>query len=99
MQADYAESFDREMGCTEAELRQWLPGAARGRPVTFGATGASVAIEGGRLALEWATLPPRQIALLRTPRLAVRFEFIGVDATARREFMRYFDLYTQRGGG
>ena len=99
MQADYPPRFEREMGCTEAELRQWLPGAARGRLVTFGATGASVAIDDGRLVLAWATLPPRQIALLRMPRLTVRFEFIGVDATARREFMRYFDLYTQRGGG
>ena len=99
MQSHYPEAFDREMGCTEGELRQWLPGAARGRAVTFGVTGASVAIEGGRLALEWATLSPRQIALLRMPRLAVRFEFTGVDAAGRHEFMRYFDLYTQRGGG
>ena len=99
MQAHYPDSFDREMGCTEPELRQWLPGASRGRAVGFGASGAIVTIDGGRLSLAWATLPPRQIALLRMPRLAVRFEFIAIDAAARREFMRYFDLYTQRGGG
>jgi hypothetical protein len=29
----------------------------------------------------------------------VRYRFDGVPAAARREFMRYFDLYTQRGGG
>jgi hypothetical protein len=33
------------------------------------------------------------------PRLGVSYRFDGVDTEARREFMRYFDLYTQRGGG
>lgn len=99
MQADYAERFDREMGCTEPELRQWLPGATRGRPLTFSPSGAIVAIDAGRLSLEWAAMPPRQIALLRLPRLAVSFAFSGIDTAARHQFMRYFDLYTQRGGG
>ena len=99
MQANFAERFDREMGCTEAELRRWLPGAARGRTVTLSRSGASIAIDTGQLTLEWASLPPRQMALLRVPRLAVNFVFVGVDTAARHAFMRYFDLYMQRGGG
>ena len=99
MQGHYAEAFDREMGCTADELMQWLPGASRARPVLVNGQGARIAIDGGALELRWQTLPPRQIALLRMPRLAVQFRFTGIDEASRRAFMRYFDLYTQRGGG
>ncbi len=99
MQAHYPESFDREMGCTAAELLQWLPGAVQGRSVKAAEGQATVAIDAGQLMLVWHTLPPRQIALMRIPRLAVSFRFNGVDEAPRQGFMRYFDLYTQRGGG
>jgi hypothetical protein len=49
--------------------------------------------------LAWHALPPRQIALMRIPRLAVSFRFSGIDEATLQSFMRYFDLYTQRGGG
>ncbi|MFT3957168.1 MAG: hypothetical protein QM722_23140 [Piscinibacter sp.] len=60
---------------------------------------AEVAIGAGRLELAWRELPPRRIALMRMPRLAIAFHFEGVGETERQRFMRYFDLYTQRGGG
>ena len=44
-------------------------------------------------------LPPRRLGIVQLPRMAVRYHFDGVDDAARNEFMRYFDLYTQRGGG
>jgi hypothetical protein len=99
MQAHYPASFDREMGCTEAELRRWLPGASNGRPVELADGLARVLVDAGELSLAWQTLPARQIALLRMPRLAVSFRFSAVDEASRQDFMRYFDLYTQRGGG
>jgi hypothetical protein len=105
MQAHYPEFFEREMGCTEAELRQWLPGACKGRPVEAGEPlepgggTARVPVGAGHLSLAWRVLPPRQIALLRVPRLAVAFRFDGVEEGLRHDFMRYFDLHTQRGGG
>ena len=99
MPGDCPEAFDREMGCTEAELLQWLPGASRGRPLTLGSHTARVSIDAGQLVLTWQAQRPRQIALLCVPRLAVSFCFLGVSETSRRDFMRYFDLYTQRGGG
>jgi hypothetical protein len=99
MQAHYPEAFDREMGCTEAEWLVWLPGAVKGRPVEAAGGRARVAIGTGQLMLAWHILPPRQIALMRIPRLAVSFRFSGVDEAPREAFMRYFDLYTQRGGG
>jgi hypothetical protein len=93
-------AFEREMGCTADELRGWLPGASRGAPIAWRADGADVQLAGGALALRWTALAPRRIALISLPRLAVRFAFdAGIGADERRRFLRYFDLYTQRGGG
>lgn len=99
MQARYEAQFAREMGCTEADLLQSLPGAVKGRALTLSSGGAEVVIDAGRLVLRWQTLPMRQIALIRLPRLAISFEFVDVGDEARQAFMRYFDLFTQRGGG
>jgi hypothetical protein len=99
VQSHYPPSFEREMGCTEREWLSWLPGAVREHALTLTSGQAGVAIGSGRLLLHWQTLPPRQIALARFPRLAVKFRFEDLDDTARQTFMRYFDLYMQRGGG
>jgi hypothetical protein len=99
VQSDYPSSFEREMGCTEREWLSWLPGAVREHVLTLSAGQAVVAIGSGRLLLHWQTLPPRQIALARFPRLEVSFRFDGLDDAARQTFMRYFDLCMQRGGG
>ena len=93
-------SFEREQGFTAAEWQRCLPGAVGKRRLALTSPGRAVVdIGAGTLALSWTVLPPRRIALLSMPRLAVCYRFDGVDADARREFMRYFDLYTQRGGG
>jgi hypothetical protein len=99
MAASMPAAFDREMGCTADELRAWLPGAAGDHALTLRAGEAEIAIGPGRLRLAWQDLPPRRIALLTMPRLAVQFRFEDVGEAARRDFMRRFDLYTQRGGG
>jgi hypothetical protein len=99
MQAWYAERFEREMGCTEAEWLRWLPGAVGDRPVTRVPGAARVAIDGGALQMQWRVLPERRIALMRLPCLAVGFAFDGIDDASRQRFMRHFDRFTQRGGG
>ena len=99
MQAHYAFAFEREMGCTEAELRGWLPGASRQRPITWHADGAELALDGGAVSITWQRAEPRRIALIVLPRLQVRFEARGIDAAAWQSFMHYFDQYTHRGGG
>lgn len=101
MIAEDRERFEREYGCTEREWLSWMPGATGGQALRHepGAARLEVAFEGGRLHVEWQVLPPRVIALMRLPRLSVRFAFEGVAAAARREFLRRFDLYLQRGGG
>jgi len=94
--------FEREQGYTDSEWLRCLPGAVGPHALALPAPGrARVTLAGGlgTMQLHWTVLPPRRIALLSVPRLAVRFEFDGVPAEARREFMRWFDLYTQRGGG
>jgi hypothetical protein len=99
VQAHYAASFERDMACTQAEWQRWLPGATGGLPLHQDTDQATVTLAPGHLQLTWQELPPRQIALIRLPRLGVRFEFVGVGDAERQRFMRYFDLYTQRGGG
>ncbi|HEX5633596.1 MAG TPA: hypothetical protein VFX50_10215 [Gemmatimonadales bacterium] len=99
MPGDPPARFEREMGCTEAEWLQWLPAAVGGRPLGLESGRAVVRLEDGTLELRWRALPPRVIALLRIPRLQVAFAFEGVGGARRAEFMRHFDLFTQRGGG
>ncbi len=100
MQSSYPSEFTREQGCTEAEWLGWLPGAVRTHKLERPAPGqARVTIGQGVLLLDWQALPPRQIAMARFPRLMVRFRFESLGEGERLAFMRYFDLYMQRGGG
>lgn len=99
MQSWYPERFEREMGCTEDELLRWLPGALDGAVLRFGPGQVQARFDAGSATLSWRSLPPRRIALLVMPRLAVAFSFEGLDDQARQRVMRRFDLYTQRGGG
>lgn len=99
MQSNYPARFERDMGCTETEWLGWLP-AAMG-DVAWQREDAQVQarLAQGRLAIEWRVETPRVIALMRIPRLWVRFDFDGVSEAERHRFMRRFDLYMQRGGG
>lgn len=99
MQSWYPERFEREMGCTEEELLRWLPGALDGARLTLVPGRAQARFDSGELQLDWQPLPPRRIALLAMPRLAITFAFTGLDDAQRQRVMRRFDLYTQRGGG
>ncbi len=87
------------MGTTEAEWLTALPRALGEHTCTLAPGQAEVQIGEGRLLLRWHVLPPRVIALLRMPRLAVQFEFEGLADEARERFMKRFDLTLQRGGG
>lgn len=99
MQSHYPERFEREMGCTEAEWLRWLPGAVGEHFWKLQQGSAGVRIGDGALGLKWQEGEPREIALVRMPRLLVQFRFAGVDDAARQAFMTRFDLFMQRGGG
>lgn len=99
VQSFYPETFERDMACTEAEWLAWLPAALGDHRHALDEGAARVQIGAGELVLQWRAQPPRVIALLRLPRLAVRFAFHEVPEAQRLAFMQRFDLYTQRGGG
>ncbi|HEX5675918.1 MAG TPA: hypothetical protein VFX83_11075 [Azonexus sp.] len=97
---EFPERFEREQTVSEADWLRCLPGAVRGHALALPAPGcALVGIGAGTLELAWTMLPPRRLGLLQLQRMAVSYRFVGVDGAARSDFMRYFDLYTQRGGG
>jgi hypothetical protein len=92
-------ALQREMGCTREEFLRWLPGATRHAPMQLHAD--KVVVHAGAVTVEisFTQAPPRRIALVSMPVLKVSFRFSGAGASAYRDFMAYFDLYTKRGGG
>jgi hypothetical protein len=99
MQDFYAERFEREMGCTEAEWLMWLPRAIGDHHWKQQVGAAGVRIGDGALGLKWQVGAPRVIGLISIPVLKVSFRFAGLDDQERYAFMKRFDLYMQRGGG
>jgi len=99
MQSDYAEAFDREMGCTEREWLASVPRALGQHAHQFADRELTVRIGAGQLRVSWEVGEPRVIALARIPRLLVHFCFTGLDDAQRLAFMQRFDLHMQRGGG
>ena len=99
MQSDYAACFERDMGRTEAEWLGWLPAAVGNWPWQQVGQEVRVALAGGQLRIAWRPEAPRLIGLIRIPRLIVQFSFSSLNGEQRRDFMKRFDLYMQRGGG
>jgi len=99
MQSAYAEAFEREMACTEADWLRWLPQAIGAHEWRRDAASVVVGIGAGSLIIDWHVGEERVIAQIRLPRLRVRFRFGHVAAEERHAFMKRFDLYMQRGGG
>lgn len=95
-----APRFTRDHSCTEPDWLRCLPGAVGSHALQLGPPGtATVTIGAGCLHLAWQVQPPRRIALAQFPRLLVDYRFENLDEAERASFMRYFDLYIQRGGG
>ena len=99
MQAHYAEIFERDAGCTEAEWLGWLPAALGDNHWQRTSQLVRVVIGPGSLQIAWQPAPARSLGQIRIPRLLVRFAFTGLDERQRHVFMQRFDLYMQRGGG
>jgi hypothetical protein len=92
-------ALQREMGCTREEFLRWLPGATRHAPMQMHADKAVVRTGAVTVEISFTQAPPRRISLVSMPVLNVSFRFSGAEASAYRDFMAYFDLYTKRGGG
>jgi hypothetical protein len=89
----------REMGCTREEFLRWLPGATRHAPMQMNADKAVVHVGEATVEISFAPAPARRIGWVSIPVLQVSFRFSGARASAYRDVMTYFDLYTSRGGG
>lgn len=100
---DLSQAFTRTMGCSVGELTGWLPRALPDASLAIaidsdsGSCRASYA--DGELLIEWHSLAPRQIALLRVPQLEVRFTYSRLELAHREAIQTYFDRAMQRGGG
>ncbi len=96
-----AEEFvlQREMGCTREEFLRWLPGATRHAPMQLHGDRALIQAGDATIEIAFIQAAPRTLGRVSLPVLEVSFRFVGVTEQARREFLRYFDLYTKRGGG
>ncbi len=99
MQSFYAEKFERDMGCTEADWLRLLPAAVGDNHWKLQANSAGVRIGDGALGLKWQVGEARNIGLVSMPRLLVSFRFAGLTDEERFTFMKRFDLYMHRGGG
>jgi hypothetical protein len=91
--------LEREMGCTRAEFLRWLPGATRQAPLSVEADELVLAVGPGQVRIRLGERPPRRIARIELPVLAVRFAFVGLGAGDRAAFLEHFDRHTLRGGG
>jgi hypothetical protein len=90
---------EREMACTREDLLRWLPAASGNAAARWEGGDAVLAVAGGEVRVHAEARPPRRIARVELPILAVSFTFTGLDAAAREAFLARFDLYTRRGGG
>jgi hypothetical protein len=100
LRVDEAHQFQRDTAGTEADWLRWLPGAVGHHRLNFPGPGwAQVEIGTGQLTLQWQALPARRIGLVELPRMQVSYRFDRVSPREQAEFLRYFDLWMQRGGG
>ena len=90
------------MGCSAAELLGWLPRALPGAVLELESDSEAgycrASFEDGYLLIEWRVLEPKQIAMLRVPRLNACFTYSEFEDSRRQQVQTYFDRATQRGG-
>lgn len=72
MKAFYAERFERDVGCTEADWLRWLPQALGEHPWELRTGTAGVRIGDGALGQKWQVAAPRATGRDSIPVLGVR---------------------------
>ena len=91
------------MGCTIDELVNWLPAASNYKKFAVtkaSSDAATIYFEVDGITITANSQGSRKIALLVIPVLSVVFHFNQKwDKLASEQFMKRFDMYTQRGGG
>lgn len=93
-------SFSREMGFKDSEFLRIFPVAINGAPHQYiDDRNIQVQLDPGVLTVAIGPQQYRKIASISLPYLNVTFSFDGVERERIDQFMRYFDLRYQRGGG
>lgn len=92
-------AFSREMGFKESEFLRIFPGAINGAGHEIHGRTIVVQLEPGALTVQLGEQQYRKIASISLPYLVVSFSFDGVDQDGVDQFVKYFDLRYQRGGG
>ncbi len=101
MSQENKNTVHRLMGCTVDELIIWLPAAANYKIFKVNQqTPIEINFPDDGIKIEATPQKSRQIALLVIPVLSVVFSFDEKwDKLSIDQFMKRFDMYTQRGGG
>lgn len=92
-------TFSREMGFKESEFLRIFPVAVNGANYQAQDDRIVVQMEPGELVVEIGAQQYRKIASISLPYLKILFSFDGVSQQRVDEFLKYFDLRYQRGGG
>jgi len=93
------ESFSKEMGVSHDDFFRLLPRAMGDTPYTVEGMKVLGNLSEGSVTIELGEQQVRRIALMAIPFAEVKFSFDGVSDDERTQFMTYFDLRFQRGGG
>ncbi|OED37053.1 hypothetical protein AB833_25005 [Chromatiales bacterium (ex Bugula neritina AB1)] len=87
------------MGFTRAEFERIFPAAIGNRSFTVNGSVIESAVNSGTMRLNLSEQKYRKIASISLPFLEITFSFEGLVENEITEFMRFFDLRYQRGGG
>lgn len=93
------ERFSKEMGVSHSDFFRLLPRAMGDTPFRVKGMSVTGELSAGTVSISVGEEKLRRIALMAIPYAEVTFSFDGVADDERTEFMRYFDLRFQRGGG
>jgi len=93
------ERFSKEMGVSHADFFRLLPRAMGDTSFRVNGMNVTGELSTGTVSIDVGEEKLRRIALMTIPYAEVSFAFNGVAEEERTEFMRYFDLRFQRGGG
>ncbi len=93
------ERFTREMAVTLEDFARTLPPALGGHDYRLEGRSARIDHPDGEILITLHPTAERRLGAFVIPATPVEFTFVGLGEAERRDFMRRFDRYFQRGGG
>jgi len=87
------------MGFSQKEFFRILPSALNDRDYQLNDSTVSLSTDHGLVTIDVGEQQLRKIASFALPYIEVKFNFVDFEQSNVDEFMRYFELRYQRGGG